>query len=99
MIVTVCIHSGIARTGVMRPERMMAGRMQRNAATIDCWIVRQTALIASPSPTTAAEKSVMTSRSVANDPAKGISNQKQDTEKMMSACMIPTKMAGRPLPR
>ena len=85
MIVIVCIHSGMARTGVMRPERMMAGRMQRNAATIDCWIVRQTALIASPSPTTAAEKSVMTSRSVANDPAKGISNQKQDTEKMMSA--------------
>ena len=55
-MVMVCIHSGMAAVGVMRPERTSEGNSRMKHATTDCCSVCAQAEIMSASPTMLAAK-------------------------------------------
>lgn len=80
----VCIHSGMAAVGVMRPERTSEGSSRMKHATTDCCSVCAQAEIMSASPTMLAAKRSTTPKSKASDPAKGMSNHQRQTAKIMA---------------
>ena len=97
-MVRVCIHPGMAATGVMRPERTSEGRSRIKESTTDCWSVFAQAEMASARPTMLVEKSATTKKRSGSDPAKGMPNHQRQTAKMRKLWKTPMRMGAAAFP-